>query len=135
MNKIKILVVDDDPSISRMAKLFLEKIAHYQVEVINNSLLAIPKAHTFRPDAILLDVEMPGIDGGDLAAAIQADPLLRHTPTMFLTGLLPHSEAGNHEVESGGMRFLAKPLNPKALVDALTRLLASAPAPSVTTGN
>jgi DNA-binding response OmpR family regulator len=130
MNRTKILIVDDDRNLSGMAKLFLEKIAHYQVEVVNDSRLAIAKARAFRPDAMLLDVQMPGIDGGDLAAELRADSLLGHIPMMFFTGLLAQSEAGGHEVMRGGIRYLAKPLNPKVLMNALTRLLSSAPVPS-----
>ena len=83
----------------------------------------------FHPDAMLLDVDMPGKDGGQLAAEVGAHPALRHIPIMFLTGLLPHEEAGRHEVMRGGVPFLAKPLDPNALVDALRRLLASARVP------
>jgi len=127
MKPKKILIVDDNRSLSGMVKLFLERIAHYQVEVVNDSQLAIASAQKFRPDAIILDIEMPGKDGGDVAAEMNADPLLRHIPRMFFTGLIPHSQAGKHEVICGGMPCLAKPLNPAALVDAVTRLLASAP--------
>ncbi len=134
MNPTKILIVDDDRTISRMAKLFLEKIAHYQVQVVNDSAVALPVARSFRPDAILVDIEMPGKDGGDVAAEVRADPLLRHIPMMFFTGLLSQAEAGQHEVMRGGVRYLAKPLSPNVLVAALTRLLASVPAPTAKLG-
>jgi two-component system, cell cycle response regulator len=126
MYQRKILIVDDDSNLCRMTKLFLEKIGHYQVEALTDSTLAIPRARTFRPDAMLLDIEMPGKDGADLAAEMEADPALRHIPIMFLTGLVPQSDAGKHEVICGGRPFLAKPMNPTVLINAVGRLLGSA---------
>ena len=116
--------MDDDCGLSGVAKLFLEKIAHYNVEVVNDPCLAVSRAQEFHPDAMLFDVDMPGKDGGELAAEMGAHPTLRNIPILFFTGLLPHEEAGKHEVIRGGMPFLAKPLNPNALVSALRRVLA-----------
>ena len=64
-----------------------------------------------RPDLILLDVIMPGMDGGDVAARLRADPLLRDTPVIFLTALVSNEETDGHEMVSGGETFLAKPVD------------------------
>ena len=118
MEKIKILVVDDDPKLSRLVKLFLEQTKCYTVREENRSSQALAAAREFQPAAILLDVDMPGKDGGQLQLEIAADPLLSRLPVMFFTSLISPEEAGNHEVFRGGMPFLAKPVNPKALVQA-----------------
>jgi CheY-like chemotaxis protein len=123
MEKTKILVVDDDPKLSRLVKLFLEQTKQYQVCEENRSAHAIATARQFQPEAILLDVDMPGKDGGQLQLEIAADPHLGKLPVMFFTSLISPEEAGNHEVYRGGMPFLAKPVNPKALVQAVERLL------------
>jgi CheY-like chemotaxis protein len=125
MNKSRILVVDDEPNLSGLVRLFLEKSLRYQVQVENRSSHAIAAARAFHPDLILLDVDMPGKDGGEVAADLHADPSLRHVPILFLTSLISREEAGNEMTMRGGMRFLAKPVTPKSLIEAVDRLLAA----------
>jgi two-component system, OmpR family, response regulator len=68
-------------------------------------------ARMFRPDLILLDVIMPVMDGGDVAARLRADPLLRDIPVVFLTALVSNEETDGHEMVSGAETFLAKPVD------------------------
>jgi len=84
----RILVVDDEPSVTRNLKLNLESSGDYDVFAENHAGNALAAARIFRPDLILLDVMMPGMDGGDVAARLRADPLLRDTPVIFLTALV-----------------------------------------------
>jgi CheY-like chemotaxis protein len=72
---------------------------------------------------ILLDVDMPGKDGGEVARELQSDPALSQKPVLFFTSLISHREAGTHEVERGGMLFLAKPVDPAVLIETVARLL------------
>ena len=125
MTKSRILVVDDEPNLSGLVRLFLEKTKRFEVRVENRSALALSAAREFRPDMILLDVDMPGKDGGEVSKEIQADPVLRHVPILFFTSLISREEAGERETVRGGMRFLAKPINPKVLVEAVDRILAA----------
>lgn len=123
MDKIKILVVDDDPKLSRLVRLILEKTHMYEVCEVNQSVQALNVARTFQPQAVLLDVDMPGKDGGQVAREMAADPGLGGVPVLFLTSLVSLSEAGEQEVIRGDKRFLAKPVSPRALIGALDRLL------------
>jgi CheY-like chemotaxis protein len=123
MEKTKILVVDDDPKLSRLVKLFLEKTKLYEVIEENRSSHALETARSVRPAAILLDVDMPGKDGGEVALELSGDPQLCRKPIMFFTSLISTAEAGKREVMRGGQPFLAKPVNPVALVEAVGRLL------------
>ena len=123
MTKSRILVVDDEPNLSGLVRLFLEKTQRFEVRVENRSALALSSAREFRPHLILLDVDMPGKDGGDVAREIQAEPALCSVPILFLTSLVSTAEAGNSEIVRGGMRFLAKPVNPKILIDTVDRML------------
>jgi CheY-like chemotaxis protein len=127
MEKIKILVVDDDPKLSRLVKLFLEQTKRYTVREENRSAHAVETAREFQPEAVLLDVDMPGKDGGQVQLELADDPYLKRLPVMFFTSLISPAEAGKHEVLRGGMPFLAKPVNPTALVQAVERLLSSRP--------
>ena len=107
----RILVVDDEPSVTRNLKLSLESTGGYDVFAENDATNALAAARIFRPDLILLDVIMSGMDGGDVVARLRADPLLRDTPVIFLTALVSNEETDGHEIVSGGETFLAKPVD------------------------
>ena len=107
----RILVVDDEPGVTRNLKLNLESGGGYEVLGENHATNALSAARTFRPDLILLDVMMPGMDGGDVAARLRADPLLSGTPILFLTAIVSNQETDGHEKVSGAETFLAKPVD------------------------
>ena len=112
MTPRRILVVDDEPSVTRNLKLNLEADGRYQVLGENHAAGALSAARTFLPDLILLDVMMPDMDGGEVAARLRADPLLRETPVIFLTAIVSNEETDGHEMSnSGGEIFLAKPVD------------------------
>jgi CheY-like chemotaxis protein len=67
MNKNRILVVDDDPRLSTLVKKILEGTELYEVQEENRPHNVLKAAHQFRPAAILMDVDMPGKDGGEVA--------------------------------------------------------------------
>src|SRR6478609_6786454 len=98
MDKAKILVVDDDPKLSRLVKLFLERTSLYEVVEENRSSQAVQTAREIRPAAILLDIDMPGKDGGEVARELRADPGLKARPILFFTSLISVAEAGKREV-------------------------------------
>ena len=87
MNKEKkrIMVVDDEPSITRLLKLNLEQTGNYEVLAENVSRAALAAAEQFQPDLILLDLKMPGMDGRNLTTALQASPKLKRVLIVFLT--------------------------------------------------
>ena len=87
MNKSRILVVDDEPNLSDLVRLFLEKTKRFEVRVENRPGNVLAAAREFRPDMVLLDVDMPGQDGGEVARDIHADPILRGMPILFFTSL------------------------------------------------
>jgi DNA-binding response OmpR family regulator len=122
MSKRRILIVDDDVNLSRLAGMILENSGQYETMIVNESVRALPAALQFRPDAMLLDVDMPGKDGGDLAQEAAMDSRLRDIPILFLTGLVSHVEGGTGGLESGGMQFLSKPVDPALLLAAIGRL-------------
>ncbi|MBI2926724.1 MAG: response regulator transcription factor [Verrucomicrobia bacterium] len=120
MPKKKILVVDDDESITRLLMLNLHHTGHYVVHVENDGQAALSAARKFEPDLILLDVMMPGMDGGDLAATFQATPQFKDVPIIFLTAAVKHTEAsGGRDI--GGFPFLAKPVDVDELVTCIEK--------------
>ncbi len=123
MCKTRVLVVDDDPNLSRLAAMILESTGTYEVKVVNQSSAALPAALEFQPALMLLDVDMPGKSGGDIAREAAVDARLREIPVLFLTGLVSKDEAGTNVYESGGMKFLAKPVEPALLLSSVAGLV------------
>ncbi len=109
--KKKILVVDDEPSITRLLKMNLEDTEQYLVQVENKAERVFDTARQFQPDLILLDVMMPGGDGGELASRLQEHPAFRSVPIVFLTAAVTKEEVSSHKGQIGGLPFLAKPVD------------------------
>ena len=110
MNK-RILVVDDEPDITRMIKRVLELTGRYEVRTENLGRRAIEAAREFRPDLILLDVMMPGMLGSEIGTQLQADPELRAIKFVFLTALVTKDEELKSNGQIGGHTFIAKPIS------------------------
>ena len=119
----RILVVDDEPSITRLLKLNLEQTGDYVVRTENSSKEALTAAEAFRPDLILLDVLMPGMDGGNLANVLQTSPTTRNVPIVFLTAAVTREEVRSRRGLIGGLPFLAKPVNLQEVLGCLERHL------------
>ncbi len=125
MVKTRVLVVDDDPNLSRLSAMILENSGEYEVLTENDSTRALSVARQFRPQIMLFDVDMPNKDGGELAREAKNDPQLREVPVLFLTGLVSKAEAGHEELQCGGQSFLAKPVLPEVLLSAVRKMTAS----------
>ncbi len=124
MDKRRILIIDDEPSFTRMVKLNLEKTGAFEVREENKATSAIATAREFKPDLILLDVIMPTLDGGDVAGQIKKDRTLRGTPVVFLTATVTHREAGpGGRLTSGGDVFVPKPVSLETLVKCINENL------------
>ena len=117
MAKKKILVVDDEASLTRMLRRNLEATGKYEVREENSGAHAYETAREFQPDMIMLDVMMPDMDGGDVAAKIQDDESLKHIPIVFLTAILKKEEVAESTGSTiGGRTFLVKPVKVDDLI-------------------
>ncbi len=125
MVKTRVLVVDDDPNLSRLTGMILENSGEYEVLTENDSMCALSAARRFKPQIMLFDVDMPNKDGGELAREAKNDPQLCKVPVLFLTGLVSKAEAGHQELECGGQSFLAKPVLPEVLLSSVRKMTAS----------
>jgi len=115
----RILVIDDEASITRTMKVNLERTGVYTVRTENQAAHALAAAREFKPDLILLDVMMPDKDGGEVAGEIKADPDLQHVPIVFLTAIVSRKETGGEYLESGGQTFIAKPADLNSLIQCI----------------
>ena len=116
----KVLLVDDEAGFTELLKMNLEKSGDYEVMIENTSTNAHLTAKDFKPDIILLDVVMPGMDGGDVQAQIEGDPELRNVPVVMLTALVDSAELSEGAVaQSGSVTVLPKPVD----LDLLLRVI------------
>lgn len=105
MIKKKILVVDDEGGMTRMLKRNLEATNRFEVRTENSGGAAVKAAREFLPDLILLDVMMPDMDGGTVAAKIKEDKTLAHTPVIFLSAIVKKEETQATGGNIGGLTF------------------------------
>ena len=125
MRKRRILMVDDDRAFTKLVKMNLEATGNYEVREDNISATALSVARKFHPDLILLDIVMPGMDGGDVRAMLEGDPGLKNVPTVFLTALVTKGEVHRHRGHFTDGYFLAKPVSVEELMDCIETHLAA----------
>lgn len=118
----RILVVDDDQTLARVVGQVFQRSGKYESRVITDPRDAVEAARDFQPHALVLDVVMPRMDGGEVLAAIRAEPGFEGIPAVFLTGIVSASEVGSHAY-SGDVPLVAKPMKPGALMAALAEVL------------
>jgi len=109
MNRMwKILVVDDQPGNLEVMRSILSDT--YTMAFAKNGEQALAAAEKHKPDLILLDVMMPGMDGYEVCARLKAAPCLRHIPVIFVTAL---SESGDEEkgLNAGAVDYVTKPVS------------------------
>jgi DNA-binding response OmpR family regulator len=121
--KVKILMVDDEVSFTRLTKRTLEMHGRFEVHTVNRAREALAAAEAFEPDVILLDVLMPDGDGTEIAAQIVDHPKLRHAHIIFLTAMVSGVEADRAHGEIGGRLYIAKPVQFEVLTERIEELL------------
>jgi two-component system, cell cycle response regulator DivK len=118
-----VLVVDDFQDNREMFAEFLV-ISGYRVAQAVNGREALDRAFELIPDAILMDLSLPELDGWEATRRLKRDPRTRHIPVVALTGhvLADHAREAR---DAGCDGFLAKPCLPEVLVVELRRVLAA----------
>lgn len=120
MNK-KILIVEDNPHNLRLARLILGK-GGYEVLAANDGTSGLSIARESLPDAVVMDVQMPGLDGLALTRLLKADPRTAGIRILALTALAMRGDERRIR-EAGCDGYLAKPYHYQDLLDGLARLL------------
>ena len=119
---MKILIVDDEEDVRRIARLSLVKVGGFEVVEAANGRDALQRAVEQRPDAILLDVMMPEMDGPMTLRALRENPLTAGIDVIFVTARALRSEL--RELEEMGVRgVLTKPFYAMELSDDVRRVL------------
>lgn len=118
----RILVVDDDPGIRALCAAVLGAEG-YEVTEAADGREGLTRALSDEPDLVLLDVNMPILDGYQLAAALRESERTRHLPVVFVTAE-PEPEVVGHAAHVGALGYFSKPFEPSALAELVRRLLA-----------
>jgi CheY-like chemotaxis protein len=118
----RVLVVDDDDAIREVARAALELVGGWQVMTVGSGQDAHAVAAELEPDAVLLDVMMPGHDGPATVASMRADPVTRDIPVIFLTAKAPPDGVEAWQ-DIGLAGVIRKPFDPMTLAADIARLL------------
>lgn len=117
----RILLVEDEIDIRMVARLALQDVGGFQVEVCGSGDEALEKAPQFRPELILLDVMMPEPDGPATLKALAGQPESATTPVVFVT-----AKVQSHEIEEylrlGAVDVIVKPFDPMTLADQVQEI-------------
>ena len=117
---MKILIVDDDEDMRKVVRLALERHGHV-VREFGNGIEALKHARAGHPDLIVLDADLPGVDGYEICYLVKSAPELRHTRVIMLT-------ARDQEADIAAARgaladaYLIKPFDSDRLLAAITNL-------------
>jgi CheY-like chemotaxis protein len=118
-----LLLIDDEDDIREVASLSLEMTQGWTITTAGGGAAGIALAGTCAPDAILLDVMMPDVDGPSTLRALQAQEGTKSIPVIFLTAKV---QAADREkfLQLGVQGIIAKPFDPVTLGDQINALLA-----------
>ena len=119
MSELKrILYAEDEPDIQAVAKIALETVGGFELNICNNGEEAIANALSYAPDLLLLDVMMPGMDGPTALKAIREIPELKNTPAIFMTAKVQPTEVVEYK-DIGASDVIAKPFDPMTLAEQI----------------
>ncbi len=118
----RVLVVDDDDMLREVARVSLEMVGGWEVLTASSGAEAVALSLKERPDALLLDVMMPGMDGPSTVVALREDATTKDIPVIFLT-----AKVGNGGYQQWDhlevLGVIPKPFDPMSLPAEMTRLL------------
>ncbi|MFA6358898.1 MAG: response regulator [Candidatus Omnitrophota bacterium] len=121
MDKKRILIIDDEEDFCNLVKKNIEKTGEFEVHIATNGDDGIRLAIEIKPDLILLDIIMPGLDGGDVVSLIKNDKRIEGTPVVFLTSLVREEEAGSQSSFTRGYSLLAKTVSVGELIACIRK--------------
>ncbi|HEY9657296.1 MAG TPA: response regulator [Allocoleopsis sp.] len=117
-----ILIVDDEERIREVVRACLVKLAKWEAITVASGLEAIQTALVEQPDAILLDVSMPGMDGIETLQHLQENPQTQAIPVIFLTAKVQPLEQIQYQ-QLGVAGLIVKPFDPLQIAQEISRLL------------
>ena len=117
-----VLIVDDEPRLLHLLTCGLELLGHFKVVRAENGVEGLEQFFAVRPDCVVIDVVMPGMDGYQLVKALRGDPASAPTPLVLLTALAQEKNQFTG-LASGADRYLVKPVTPRELVSTVQQVI------------
>lgn len=118
----RILIIDDEDDIREVAALSLETVAGWDVVTANSGAQGLARAIEQQPDAILLDVMMPGMDGPTTFRELRKNPATAKIPVLFLTAKVQATDRRRF-ADLGIHAVLVKPFDPLTLSTQIANVL------------
>jgi len=125
---LKILVVEDDRSIQMVLELVLTRVSKAEVQLASDGNEGWAKIQDFKPDLVLLDLMLPGIDGFEVCERTKSNDATRHIPIIFLTAQ-PQPSAVARAMALGAAGYIVKPFDPIRIIDQINEALARVQVP------
>ena len=122
----RISYVEDDEDIQRIVRMSLERVGKMTVDVVSDSMTAIARMASFKPDLVMLDWMMPGMDGPTLFRKMKEDPEAAKLPVVFITARAAQRDT-DELIALGAAGTISKPFSPKDLPDQLRAIWAKLP--------
>jgi CheY-like chemotaxis protein len=122
MSAKRILIIDNESYIQEVAQISLETVAGWEVITASSGREGLVKAEAEQPDAILLDVMMPEMDGLTTFQELQANPATQHLPVILLTAMVQSGERSRY-TQLGLKATIAKPFDPLSLAQEMAQAL------------
>ena len=120
-----ILYVEDEPDIRAVARLALEQIGGFEVELCATGAEALERAAARHPDLILLDVMLPGMDGPETLRRLREQEATRDIPVVFMSARVQPRELDYYR-SLGVLNLVPKPFDPMTLAERLRAIWAEA---------
>ena len=117
----KILIIEDYPATSKMIAEILE-MEGYQSVISADGLLGVEKAKSEKPDLILLDIMLPGIDGLEVCSRLRADEQTKHIPVIMVS-VKASTEDVKSGLDKGANGYVSKPFDPFKLLEIVKKHL------------
>jgi CheY-like chemotaxis protein len=127
---MKVLVVEDDRSIQMVLELVFTRMAKCEVVLASDGTEGLAMIQKHKPDVVLLDLMLPGMDGFEVCQRSKADEATRHVPIIFLTAQ-PQPAAVARAMSLGAAGYLVKPFDPIKIIDQVNEALARVQAPLI----
>jgi len=117
----RVLVAEDEPDIADALRQALTERLDVELDIVANGALVMDSVAARRPDLLILDVALPGLNGLDVFDLLRSDPRLQGLPVLFLTGLPERAETASDA--TGVHEVLAKPFDVDDLIAHADRLM------------
>ena len=120
-----LVIAQDAPHMLRLLEMTLKKRGHHWIAVRSGDA-ALDAIKTHRPDAAILDIMMPGMNGLAVLEELKKDDLVAETPVIILTAM-GHTVTQQQAIDSGAVAFLTKPFSPIHLLNTIDQIIPPIP--------